>query len=394
MTNFFQPGERGARFYIGLFCLAAWVAAMVESSSRRSGIFEGAGAKTAPSPPVERPTLRTRVSSGTLAPSVHAPSAVELPDGGIRAFWFAGEREGAPDVAIWSADFDGTGWSPPKEVVDRELVARGTRRYLRKLGNPVAHVDAEGQIILIVVSVSFGGWSGSAINRIVFDGEAPSVLSVNRLVATPVMNLGTLVRGAAFTGIDGTLLLPAYHESLKKFPQLLHLDLEGRVLSREGPAVRGNVFQPWKLAAWDGGEAEIFLRRGAGKEEKVFYSRRVGEGWSDPVAIPVPNPNAGISAARLADGTLILAANPHVESRSGLVLLRASDPSGPWETAFVVESEERGEEEGDFQKLEYSYPWLLIDKEGSVNLFYTWNRKEIRHLRLAQNSLRGKGGAR
>tara|TARA_R100000750_G_scaffold58477_1_gene46213 strand:+ start:420 stop:725 length:306 start_codon:yes stop_codon:yes gene_type:complete len=45
------------------------------------------------------------VSDGDT-PLVHAASMVELPDGTLRAFWFAGSREGAADVAIHSSVFD------------------------------------------------------------------------------------------------------------------------------------------------------------------------------------------------------------------------------------------------------------------------------------------------
>ncbi|UWN51179.1 hypothetical protein ASALC70_03404 [Alcanivorax sp. ALC70] len=47
-----------------------------------------------------------RFASDAETPLVHAASMVELPDGRLRAFWFAGKREGGPDVGIHSAVFD------------------------------------------------------------------------------------------------------------------------------------------------------------------------------------------------------------------------------------------------------------------------------------------------
>jgi hypothetical protein len=41
----------------------------------------------------------------------HAASAIELLDGRIAAFWFAGWAEGAEDVGIYTASFDGSAWS-------------------------------------------------------------------------------------------------------------------------------------------------------------------------------------------------------------------------------------------------------------------------------------------
>ena len=57
----------------------------------------------------------------TGAPSVHAASLIALNDGTIRAFWFAGSREGAPDVVIASSVFHSKegAWSAPTVVMDR-----------------------------------------------------------------------------------------------------------------------------------------------------------------------------------------------------------------------------------------------------------------------------------
>jgi predicted neuraminidase len=252
-------------------------------------------------------------------------------------------------------------------------------------------VEADGRVTLFVVSVSLGGWSGSSINRLVLNTEGDEVVSMNRLVASPILNLGTLVRGAALAGGPGEVLLPAYHETIKKFPQLLRVGREGKVLTRGGPSVRGDLFQPWMLGSREAGW-DLFLRRGEGKEAKVYHSHARAQDWSDPVPIPVANPNAGISALRLADGSLLLAANPDPDSRENLVLLRAAVPSGPWVKVFTVDTSGREADERDLQRVEYSYPWLMIDREGTVHLFYTWNRHEIRHWRIGQDQLTDRKG--
>src|SRR5262245_18434917 len=47
--------------------------------------------------------------------SVHASTIVRTKEGLITA-WFAGTREGAPDVGIWTARETSGTWSEPKEV--------------------------------------------------------------------------------------------------------------------------------------------------------------------------------------------------------------------------------------------------------------------------------------
>lgn len=380
------------RIAVACLCLIAWGVALRESAARRPvaapAPLSKAPAERAPvaDPGDAEEGVTRRVSIGSQAPSVHAATAVKLPDGSLRAFWFGGSREGARDVAIWSSDFREDEWTPPRLVADRHLVARKVRRHIRKLGNPVAHVDAEGRLSLFVVSVSVGGWCGSAVNRLVFAPDGETLESANRLVVSPMLNLGTLVRGAAVEAPGGELLLPAYHEMVKKFPQLIRVSSDGRVLGREGPAVRGNLFQPWLLA--DDSEAmELFLRRGQGKEEKVFLSRRQGRRWTVPSPIEVPNPNSGISVVRLADGDLLLAANPDPGARASLVLLRAPVSEGPWEPVLTIETGEWKEEERDIEFREYSYPWMMIDGRGRLHVLYTWNRREIRHWSLPADRL-------
>lgn len=345
-------------------------------------------------------TKMSRISVGSPAPSVHSATAVELPDGSIRAFWFGGSREGATDVAIWSASWKAGKWAEPSLAVSRDQVARATGRYVRKLGNPVAYVSDNGRITLFVVSVALGGWSGSAIDRLVLDSDGKTILSARRLVASPVLNVGTLVRGAVIEGGAGELLLPAYHETVRKFPLLLRIGREGKVLTRGGPKVRGDLFQPWQLVSEDDGH-EIFLRRGEGTAPRVHYSRSatkwgsdVGE-WTAPVPIPVSNPNSGISALRLDDGSILLAANPETDSRETLSLLRAKEVSGPWSVVFTVDNPSREDDEKDLKRVEYSYPWLMHDHEGAIHLFYTWNRREIRHWYITPSDLgNGRGGNR
>lgn len=48
----------------------------------------------------------------------HASSICALQDGTILAVWFAGEKEGADDVAIWSSKRTNQGWTSPVKIAD------------------------------------------------------------------------------------------------------------------------------------------------------------------------------------------------------------------------------------------------------------------------------------
>ena len=49
-------------------------------------------------------------------PSCHASTVVEASPGRLVAAWFGGKDEGAKDVQIWLARFDGAKWSAPEVV--------------------------------------------------------------------------------------------------------------------------------------------------------------------------------------------------------------------------------------------------------------------------------------
>jgi len=75
------------------------------------------------------------------APSHHSSTICEVGDDGrLMAAWFAGEQEGASDVAIWAATFTpAAGWGGLQEVVP----SRGKPNW-----NPVLFRLQNGQVLL------------------------------------------------------------------------------------------------------------------------------------------------------------------------------------------------------------------------------------------------------
>ncbi|MGR9109078.1 MAG: sialidase family protein, partial [Gammaproteobacteria bacterium] len=53
-----------------------------------------------------KPYFHSALASSGITRMVHASSIVELADGTLRAFWFAGSREGGADVEIHSTLFN------------------------------------------------------------------------------------------------------------------------------------------------------------------------------------------------------------------------------------------------------------------------------------------------
>jgi len=322
--------------------------------------------------------------------SVHSATAAEISGGRLRAFWYGGSREGAADVAIYTSVYslvDGT-WSPERAVVTREAAQRHLQRYLRKLGNPVVGRDRNGRLWLFFVSVSVGGWGGSAINLTVSEDEGENWSAPRRLIASPFFNISTLVKGSPLQFADGTIGLPVYHEMLGKFGELLRLDAEGHAIRKTRLSWGRTSLQP-VIVPRSETEAVGFMRYAGDPPNRVLMIRTTDSGatWTPPVKTSLPNPNAAVSGVLLANGPLLLALNNVEENRESLSLASSTDFDNTWRIAH--------EFEGDSSSLqpswrEYSYPWIMQDGAGDVHLLYTWGRTRIKHVHFNPAWLAGR----
>jgi predicted neuraminidase len=337
------------------------------------------------------PLYRSQFIPNSSTRSVHSATAAEISGGRLRAFWYGGGREGASDVAIYTSVYssvEGT-WSPERAVVTRETAQRHLQRYLRKLGNPVVGRDRNGRLLLFFVSVSVGGWAGSAINLMVSEDEGETWSVPRRLIATPFFNISTLVKGSPFQFADGTIGLPVYHELWGKFGELLRLDAEGNAIGKTRLSWGRSSLQP-VIVLRSKTEAVGFMRYAGNPPNRALMIRTTDGGatWTSPVKTSLPNPNAAVGGVLLANGPLLLALNNAEENRESLSLASSTDFGNTWRIAH--------EFEGDSSALhppmrEYSYPWIMQDGAGDVHLLYTWGRTRIKHVHFNRAWLAGRG---
>jgi len=336
--------------------------------------------------PDPTPLYDERYASSASTPSVHAATAIPVA-GGLRAFWYGGTREGAADVAIYTARYDAASGRRGAEtaVVTRASTQAGVRRYVRKLGNPVVARDARGRLWLYYVSVSLGGWSMSSLNAAMSSDEGATWSAPRRLVTSPFLNISTLVKGRPYLYEDGSIGLPAYHELFGKFGELLRLDADGGVVGKARLS-RGTLGIQPAVAVRSASEAIAFMRytgEGPGNVLAV-RTRDGGRSWSEPEKLPLPNPNAAVDAAALPSGELLLVFNNRPRDRNNLSLALSTDGGTSWRVVHAFEDHAAGDE-----SLEYSYPWLAQDSESpQLHLFYTWRRSHIKHVRFDEDWLR------
>jgi predicted neuraminidase len=316
----------------------------------------------------------------TGAVSVHAASLIALKDGAVRAFWFAGSREGAADVVINSAVFDpkSISWSAPTVVMDRVSAEKGLARYIAKLGNPVPARMADGRLQLFFVTVSIGGWAGSSISNIISDDEGLTWSNPQRLISSPLINLSTLVKSPAVAFADGRLGLSAYHEWIGRFGEFLRIDA-GQVIDKRRMSSGRSAIQPLVFVN-DAQNATAYFRqaRSAGQAKQVIVSQtqNAGQSWQFAPDLPIANPNSAVTGLQLSSGARILVLNNIETGRYRLVLLMANAQSDQWHVVEVLEDDEALPED---QRKEFSYPYLISVEGNDAHLVYTWDRKKIHH---------------
>ena len=108
------------------------------------------------------------------------------------------------------------------------------------------------------------------------------------------------------------------------------------------------------------------------------WSEDGGRTWSGLATINVLNPNSGIDAVTLKDGTQLMIYNPTergkewFNGRAQLAVAVSSDGK-KWEQVMMLENG---------KKEEFSYPAVIQTSDGRVHITYTYDRKNVKHVVL------------
>jgi len=314
-------------------------------------------------------------------PAAHASALLAMPathPSALLAFWFAGDRESAPNVQIAMSALDRASgsWSPARMVVDRWEMGTQLGFGIRRLGNPVAWLDGQGQVHLFVVATGLGGW---AAGRVVHLRQAAPTLqapwaweAVAVLPLSWLWNTSYLVRTAPLPLADGGLVLPAYFELARKYPVALRLDAQGALRASAPMSTQGQMLQP-ALLALDQREWLAFMRdSGPAGRIRVARTRDAGVRWSDAEDLPLDNPNASVATLTVG-GQHLLVYNPQKSGRDRLRMASSLDGT-LWGSMVELENGPPGSE--------YSYPAMAM-VDGEVWVSYTDQRQSITWQRFA-----------
>lgn len=359
-----------------------WCAAvMVWDVAHRSEVGERAQAvwpQDAPEVSVTLgPQAQGQIPMPENTPAAHASSLLAMPRGapeGVLAFWFAGTKESAPDIGIAASGFDRSTqqWRAARFVVNRDALGPLLGFGVRRLGNPVAWLDADQKVHLFVVATGLGGWAAS---RVVHLRQSSASSGVAALTFEPVRvlplswwwNTSFLVRTAPLPLKDGGMVLPIYFELGIKYPMAARFDAKGQLLGLVRMTQRTHVLQPTLLmqspTQW------LALMRDQRPDGRIAAAQTKdgGEHWQDLPDLALVNPDASVAGLGLASGQMLLAHNASAHSRALLDLSQSANGQD-W-TSVQRLAQGTGAQE-------YSYP-AMTWSEGSLWVSYTDQRKRI-----------------
>jgi predicted neuraminidase len=329
-------------------------------------------------------------SEGTVS---HVSTVVHLGGGRVMAAWYAGSREGARDVSIYTSVYDPATrlWGPERVVVTRVSASRELGRYVKKLGNPVLFTTDTGpesndRLWLVYVTVPIGGWSVSSLNYKVSVDGGESWSDSKKLITGPLLNISTLVKNSPVYLDNGALLLPVYHELMRKFPEILfvtpvetedgyELYVRNKRVSTTKGALQGAV-----LVTEEGG-LRAFYRNATGAQKSYVLTSTSSDGgltWTEPESTTIANPNSGLDVVSGEGARALMVANDTFSDRARLALYSSADFGATWSLVLVLEEEASGE---------FSYPSIVREPRGVYHVTYTHDRKRIRHVTFSDEWL-------
>jgi predicted neuraminidase len=288
----------------------------------------------------------------------HASTVVETESGKLLAAWFGGKDEGANDVKIWSAAFDGKEWTAPAVAAEEPGFP---------CWNPVLFRSSAKTLFLFYKAGRDPmSWTGF-VRRSTDAGKTWSATE-----ALPAGLLGPIKNKPIQRG--DAILAGTSVESHKAWCAWVERSTDdGKTWRRFGPIqVSGKPYgliQPTLLET----SAKTILALCRSRDTGFICqaeSKDGGETWSDAKPTELPNPNSGIDAVRTDKGEFFLVYNPTKNGRTPLNLGRSADDGKTWKEALVLEDTEG----------EFSYPAIIQGSDGLLHITYTWNRRHIKYV--------------
>jgi len=298
----------------------------------------------------------------------HAATICQAGDRLLAAF-FAGTREGEPDVGVWLAANHTGSWESMQEVA----TGRSCAGAPLPCWNPVLFHPPGGPTLLFYkVGPDPAHWWGMLMRSRDFGQTWSEPRRLPEGIWGPIKNKPVLMD-------DGTLLCPTSGEATGWQAFLQTTKDLGERWNSVGPLNDASTIEAIQPTILDfpSGRLQLLCRTRQGLVSSC-RSEDGGRTWSPMVLTRLPNPNSGIDASVLHDGRALL-----VYNHSGMIAGRWGGPRSPlnvavsedgirWSAALVLEQDPG----------EYSYPSVIQSTDGKVHIVYTWRRENVKHVVL------------
>ncbi|ADJ22670.1 hypothetical protein Hden_0853 [Hyphomicrobium denitrificans ATCC 51888] len=314
-----------------------------------------------------------QIHAATITPPdekdfVHGPSLIQTP-AGLLAFWYRAVYEGAANAEIVSSRFDGTHWSPTAVVKDSSAVTRDIGLTVKSLANPVAFRRSANEIWLFFAASRLSGWATCEIILVRSTDNGQTWERAQRLYASPFLNMSHLTKSLPIRLSGDRIALPAYHEMNRKYPIMLVLDGNGRVVDKVRMGNGGTVgYQP-AIVPTSPTTAIAFVRRlNSFRPQSILITRTTDAGrtWTPVAPIDLPNPGGPIAAIRYDETRILLAFNDDPKDESN-VKLAFSNLDGTSFRRIGTLVQVNDQVKGDAT----AYPFLLESEPGQFDVVFS-----------------------
>lgn len=331
----------------------------------------------------------------------------------LACLWFGGSLEGCPDISIYRATLGADGWSAPQQITNDQALSEQ---------NPVQFAAPDGRRLIFYTAQPGGNQDSCVIRMLEHRRMLADRLSPQDLPLPP----GTFIRAPLQVREGGAWLLPFFR--CQKQPghrwtgshdtAALGISTDIGQSWRQVEVPRSSGCVHMTLVGLGGGNFAAYYRRRQADFVHRSESWDGGETWTAPVPTDVPNNNSSISVIRLRDDRIAMACNPvnaamRPDRRQSLYDELGEDPRPnaaggcnpiwgvPRAPMMICLSDDGGVtfprrlvvEDGpgtcltndslDGRNRELSYPSLVEQEDGTLDLAYTYHRRAIKHVRLS-----------
>ncbi len=303
-------------------------------------------------------------------PSCHGSTIAELPNGDLLAAWYAGSREGAKDVAIFTARrfYGNEGWTEPEKVIKTPDGSEG---------NPVLFVDVADAVWLFHVTMYGDRWTQCKLcyqksNNLGYSWDENVILREELGWMTRNKPVYLSKGGTSWQHVlqDTEILLPVYDE--RNWHSMVVVSGDGGETWETFGDLSSpkGVIQPTVVQRSD--RSLLMLMRSRDGEVYRSTSDDLGRTWTAAIPTGLPNPNSAVDMVRLHSGNIALVYNDTLHGRTPLTVALSTDEGETWTYKQHLEIDAG----------EYSYPAIIQTHDGGIHITYTYRRTSIMHVEI------------